>query len=88
MRGDQFTGPITALIVALICSLGTYFFGDTQSIPLSLGIFAVGVVVAGVLLARNRMKIGAKQKVASTAMEHERPTIHWEAVQDLLDEKV
>ena len=88
MKSDQFTGPTTALIVALICSLGTYFFSDTQSIHLSLGIFAVGVVVAGVLLARNRMKIGAKQKVASTAMEHERPTIHWEVVQDLLDEKV
>ena len=88
MKGDQFTGPITALIVALICSLGTYFFSDTQSIPLSLGIFAAGVVVGGVLLARNRTKISTKQKAASTAMEHERPTIHWEAVQDLLDEKV
>ena len=88
MKGDQFTGPITALVVALICSLGTYFFSDTQSIPLSLGIFAAGVVVGGVLLARNRTKISTKQKAASTAMEHERPTIHWEAVQDLLDEKV
>lgn len=85
MQDDQFIMPIAILIVGIIVSLGVYFFTDGKSIPLALGIFAAGILIASGFLLRNRIKIRSKQKAASSAMEHNLPSIQWEAVQDLLD---
>ena len=86
MKSDQFTTPIVFVVVGLIISFGVHFFTDVKSLTVALGIFAAGVVAAAAAFAWNRIKISSKQKKTAVSMEHNLPSIQWEAVRDLLEE--
>ena len=93
LKDKMFENPIVALCVGaffgVIALLG-HFFTDTEylTLPLAIGIFALGAAVAAVLLIWNIVKLGIKKKKTSSGAQQNLPVINWQAVQSLLDEPI
>lgn len=92
MKKQMYEAPITYFAVGVFfAALGllAHYFMDLEyvTIPVAIGIVAVGAVVGLISLLRNVTKIRSKQQKTSSAMQGNWPVIEWESVQDLLNAK-
>lgn len=91
MKKKMLETPITCFVVGIVFALlglFVHYFGDMEyvTIPIILGIFAVGTAAAVITLVWNIVKINSKVKKTSSGMQGGFPVFDWGAVQKFLDE--
>lgn len=87
LQADLWSGPVAAVIVAVIVAIGSYFFA-IESILLSACFAAVGVLAALMLFLWKYGKLIIQRRKTANTLQNHLPQIDWSAVQDLIDEKL
>ncbi len=90
MKKNMWGTPISYLIVGVIISIITYVYAVVEEEPWAVyavcGIMGIALLAAVGSLIVNLIKISAKNKKVSTALQKNVPVIDWGPVQNLLNE--